>query len=206
MLTSARFIFWPAGRDDRSVFQTQSVLSVLSHQCYFPEKHKKKSRESNCVCLGCLPSGKLWFFKPYMPVLWLLWSNAGSVSVCELCLIPLVKQRVMLPRISVIRAVCMSGQAYNTAPLRDTVNALNVCHFKVKTIREDYQCLVCSELIDLVELWYQRQTRILAADFIDMGSDQTVNVPLKQSRSDVCFLGCSTGADMSRIVSRSLHN
>ena len=41
-----------------------------------------------------------------MPVLWLLWSNAGSVSVCELC----VKQRVMLPH-SAIGAMCMSGQA-----------------------------------------------------------------------------------------------
>lgn len=55
------------------------------------------------------------------------------------------------------------------------------CHFQVKTIREDYQCLVCSELIDLVQLRYQRQTRTLI--WGDMGnssekepSDQTWRV------------------------------
>lgn len=64
------------------------------------------------MCLGCLPFGKQssLVLKSYMPVLGLLWSNAGNVSVYELCLVPLVKQRVMLPR-TIIRAMCMSGQA-----------------------------------------------------------------------------------------------
>lgn len=59
--------------------------------------------------------------KSYMPVLRLLWSDAGSVTVLEI-LILLVKQRVnaSAPR---YQAMCMSGQA---SLRRDTVNALKM--------------------------------------------------------------------------------
>lgn len=51
MLTSARFVSRPAGRGDRSAFQ--SVLSVLSHQRYFSEKHKKEWRVIVCALGVC---------------------------------------------------------------------------------------------------------------------------------------------------------
>lgn len=102
---------------DCLVFQTQSVLSaVLSHQSYFSEKHKRV--ESNCVCLGSLPFGKQIFFFSLCVFGFKVLHACVVVAVeqCRKCvrmrvyfILP-VKQRVRLPH-SVIRAMCMSGQA-----------------------------------------------------------------------------------------------
>ncbi len=47
---------------------------------------------------------------------------------------------------------CYQGYVHVWAGLMPIFNA----HFEVKTIREDYQCLFFSELIDLVQLRHQR--------------------------------------------------
>lgn len=77
--------------------------------------------------------------KSYMPVLWLLWSNTGSMSVYECILCCRWNKELAFHTVLSGLCACLGRpNAHNQRPMpifspfRHTVNALNLCHFKWK--------------------------------------------------------------------------
>ncbi len=100
----------------------------------------------------------LLVLKCHMPGFRLLWSNVGSVS--DSCVFDPAGETK-----TCASTQCFQGCVHVWTGLMPRLNA----YFEVKTIREDYQCLVWSELIDLVQLCHQTHGRWLQISLI--GSD-----------------------------------